>query len=157
MFQHLSDFVYKPQTIWQWKVFQVVGLKMLTLSALAVWLNILSMCRTNFQRCKRAWIQFEREHCFFFSVLFWVVYSHVPGNRISVVNRPKAKLKTLLQHQRCQPITSQSTLLTLSLSHLRSCVVCCILRTEHNFPHDCMYTFFFLHMSSLIIGMFSSL
>lgn len=142
----------------------MVGLRMLTLSALAVWLNILSVCRTNFQRCKLACIQFEREHfviylfyylfIFFFSVLFCVMYSHVAWNRISVVNRPKANLKTYLRHQRCQPITSQSTLLTVSLSRLRSCAVSCSLCTEYNFPHDCMYMF--LHMSSLII-MFSSL
>lgn len=32
---------------------------------------------------------------FHFAVLFWVVYSHVAGNRISVVNRTKANLKLI--------------------------------------------------------------
>jgi len=60
-----------------------------------------------------------------FALLFWVVSSHVAGNRISVVNRPKANLKTYLPHQGCQPIISQNALLTLSLSRLRSCAVSC--------------------------------
>jgi len=117
--------VHQPQPIHKlWKVFQVLYWP-LNLSALAVCLP--KVCSAYVQNVQyRIW---ERTVLVFFfscfALLFWVVSSHVAGNRISVVNRPKANLKTYLPHQGCQPIISQNALLTLSLSRLRSCAVSC--------------------------------
>lgn len=89
----------------------------------------------------------EYTHRFFLCTSLLVVYSHVVGNRISVVNRTKANLKAYLRHQHCQPITSQSTSLCHCLSwdlsavrsarsaffHMTPCTIFCIC------PHRSFY------------------
>lgn len=67
-----------------------------------------------------------------------VVYSHVVGNRISVVNRTKANLKAYLRHQHCQPITSQSN----SLCHCLSWDLSAVRSTLRTFFHMTLCTFF---------------
>jgi len=126
MFQHLSDFVSTNPS-------QFTNCEKYSRCCIGRWIYLLSLCvcqKFVLHMYRMFSIEFEREQCwvFFFScfaLLFWVVSSHVAGNRISVVNRPKANLKTYLPHQGCQPIISQNALLTLSLSRLRSCAVSC--------------------------------